>query len=75
VKTRNGKSMPCDPELVSEYVVDDKPTESPRRLILLDPNGSVHSAWRASVLTSGSREISGYVVHWSTCPKAKEFRA
>jgi hypothetical protein len=65
--------MPCDPGRVSEYVTD-APTASDTRVTVIDPDGDTHAGYRASVLTHGAREVSGYVSHFSTCPKAREFR-
>ena len=65
--------MPCDPEERIEWVTDT-PVTTGRKVSLLDPGGSLDTGYIATVLTSGSRELRGYVPHWATCKKASEFK-
>ena len=77
ITTPAGKSMPVDPELLSEWVVDDpKPLPVPHhRITLLSSDGKrMQNGYQCSVLTPGSHQIEGHVPHWATCPKAKDFK-
>lgn len=60
VRTTSGKKMPCDPDMVTI-------TESLQGMTLILPSGAVIA--KATLLGA-----KGYVPHWATCPKAKEFR-
>jgi hypothetical protein len=73
VTTRSGKSMPCDPDVIHEWVTDATKTTSVR-IILQDPDGDTHTGWQATAITPGAFEISGYVPHWATCPQRDAFR-
>lgn len=74
LKTRSGQSMPCDPGKLIEWVTDTPSAASTRRITLLDLDGDTHTGYLASVLTPGSRQIDGSLSHFSSCPKAGEFR-
>lgn len=65
--------MPCDPELLTEWITD-KPVTTNQRVTLQDPDGDTHSGYLATVLTPGARQIDGYRPHWASCPKREEFR-
>lgn len=43
LKTKNGKSMPCD-------------------------------ANKVTIITENGETVTGYVPHWATCPKYKQFK-
>jgi len=75
LKTPAAKSMPVDPEKLSEWVTDEPPTGTEaRRINLVTDEGRMETGYQGSVLTPGSRSIEGYIPHWATCPKAQEFR-
>lgn len=66
IKTDKGKSMPCDPDPVPYWERRGAPGK------VVTPNGIV-----VSCDFEGPRETStgiGYVFHFSTCPKANDFR-
>ena len=66
IGTPGGKSIPCDPEEVTYW---EKPRAKGK---VVTPNGMV-----LSCEFSGEPEKAtgiGYVSHWSTCPKAGQFR-
>jgi len=65
--------MPCDPELLSEWVTDTTKTTAVR-ITLQDPDGDTHTGYIATVLTRGSRRITGYRSHWASCPDREKFR-
>lgn len=73
IRTRSGKSSPCDPDKRTEWVTDE-PVTTRHRITLQDPDGDTHTGYLATVLTHGARQIDGYVPHWSTCPAAKAFK-
>lgn len=73
LKTPAGKSMPVDPGWLSEWVVSE-PTAGAKRITLTTGDGSTETGWLASVITPGARQIEGYMAHWSTCPRAWQFR-
>ena len=75
VATRDGKAMPCDPELISEWIMDDAPARALRpNVTLVDPDGEIQTGHRTSLLAPASRNVTGYLPHWITCPRASEFR-
>ena len=61
IKTKSGKSMPCDAEPV-HYVPGGKDRA-------VTASGNVVSC----EIVSGGGEI-GYRPHWATCPNAKRFK-
>jgi hypothetical protein len=75
ITTPNGKHMPVDPEHLTEWVTDEAKIEGARKISLLTSDGKVlERGYLATVLTPGSREIRGFVPHWSTCPQAHDFK-
>lgn len=67
VRTKAGKNMPCNPELVtyvSRYGAKDK---------IVTPNGEVLSGEVVSAGTLNSTGI-GYISHFATCPNADRYR-
>lgn len=81
--TRAGKAMPVDPDRLTEWLVtrDEAPEAfanigpgTARLLTLVTPEGHVITGYQGSVLTPGAHEVVGYVPHWATCPKAKDFK-
>ena len=62
IKTKSGKSMPCDAEPV-HYVPGGKDRA-------VTTSGNVVSC----EIVSGGGEI-GYRPHWATCPNAKRFKS
>ena len=66
VKMPGGKSMPCDPDLIPYWEREGASGK------VVTPNGEV-----LSCVFSGDADKAtgvGYVLHWSTCPKAEQFR-
>lgn len=66
IKTTGGKSLPCDPDPLT-YREAAKGRER-----IVTPNGEV-LACEIESDTSKATGI-GYKAHWSTCPKADDFR-
>lgn len=60
-RTANGKSMPCDPE-----VIFFTPAGGPETFVT--PDGKTVRGKR-----SRDGQI-GYISHWATCPKSNKFR-
>jgi hypothetical protein len=73
LKTTAGKAMPIDPEKLQEWVTDTARQTAPK-ITLVTTDGRMETGWQASVITPGSRSIEGYVPHFATCPKAKDFK-
>lgn len=73
IETRSGKAMPCDPEELSEWIVEGSGATG-SRVTLQDPGGDTLSGVRSSMLAPGAREIRGYVPHWATCPNRDQFK-
>jgi hypothetical protein len=73
ITTTAGKPMICDPEKLQEWVTDT-PRQTAPKITLVTSDGQMETGWQASVIVSGSRSIEGYVPHWATCPKAKDFK-
>lgn len=73
ITTRSGKGMPVDPDRLIEYLTDE-PLASPKRIALVTEDGLTITGYQGSVLTPGASKVEGYVPHWSTCPRAKDFK-
>lgn len=66
VRTCAGKSMPCDPELVTYWAQDGGKEK------IVTPNGEVVSA---SLEGEANRATGlGYISHFATCPEAGRFK-
>lgn len=74
ITTRSGKAMPVDPEHLQEWLIEDGFAGIGPRITLITSDGETVSGRQGSVISQGSRRVDGYVPHWSTCPKAKDFR-
>ena len=75
LRTPTGKAMPVDPEYLHEWVTEEPAEPGRRRITLMAGDGDrLETGYLASVVTPTSRQIEGYVPHWSTCPKAAEFK-
>ncbi len=78
MRTESGKAMPCDPEVLTEYLVpmeDATPAQRQEtRLTLVTTDGRVVTGIMGTCLTPFVREWKGRVPHWATCPQAKDFR-
>jgi len=66
IRMPGGKSMPCDPEQVVYW---EKPKAKGK---VVTPNGEVLSCEFSGDLQKATGV--GYVSHWSTCPKASQFK-
>lgn len=66
IKTLGGKSMPCDQEQVMYW------EKAKAKGKVVTPNGEVLSCEFSGDLNNATG--MGYVSHWSTCPKATDFR-
>ena len=66
IRTLAGKSIPGDPEQVMYW---EKPKAKGK---VVTPNGEVLSCKFEGELNKATGV--GYVPHWSTCPRAGEFR-
>lgn len=66
IQTANGKSIPCNPIKVVYWA------QKGGKERIVTPNGKVI----ACAFGGDEKDITGlgYVPHWSTCPKAKDFR-
>ena len=66
IKTNTGKSMPCDPAMVTYW-------EKPKALgKVVTPNGEILSCVFEGELEKATG--AGYISHFSTCPKADRFK-
>ncbi len=66
LKTESGKSMPVDPEKVMYWKVRG----GKKRIVT--PNGETVACELSGDLQDATG--MGYVPHWSTCPKWKDFK-
>ena len=66
IKTRSGKSMPCDPRLEPYWARKGAKGK------ILTPNGDVVSCDFEGNLSEATGV--GYVPHFATCPNADSFR-
>lgn len=66
IPTLGGKSMPCD----AKQVIYKERKGAKGKIVT--PNGEVLSAEPTNDL--GAATGIGYVPHWATCPKAKDFK-
>lgn len=66
IRTRGGKNMPVDPEMISYRRPDagEKPTEK-----IVTQHGEVVSANRTGSTTA---EGTGYISHFATCTKRRK---
>lgn len=69
VQMKSGKSMPCNPELVTYRV--PREGKGPERIVT--PNGEVVSAEIVHGVPQDATGI-GYISHFATCPAADMFR-
>jgi len=71
IKTKNGKSIPVDPEPVKFIPSNDYDK-------FVQADGTVQTGMRARSedFNEASQGIleEGYVSHWATCPAAEDFR-
>jgi uncharacterized protein YfaQ (DUF2300 family) len=74
IKSSAGKAIPCDPELLQEWLDSDAPATEKRRLALVTAEGQVIAGKQGSILTPGARAVEGYVSHFASCPQAAQFR-
>ena len=63
-KMKSGKKMPCDPEII-RFIPDEG------KEVFITPEGETKHGRRVGVVES----LMGYVPHWSTCEKMKQFKA
>lgn len=66
IKMNSGKSMPCDPDPVPYWAGAGFHNR------IVTPNGEV-----IACKLNGYRENAtgiGYIPHWATCPKCKDFK-
>ena len=68
LKTKTGKHIPCNPVLV-KYWQKHGGTKK-----IVTPDGDVISCETEPGLFDRTADGSGYIPHWSTCPKADDFR-
>ena len=66
IKTRAGKSMPCDPKPINYRIKPDG------NLKLVTPAGDVISC--EAVEEPAEARSGGYMPHWSTCDAPDNFR-
>ena len=67
IKTRNGKSIPVNPESV--YFI---PAGGPNTYVMMD--GSVKRG-RSPEYDDDEKRMIGFISHFATCPAADTFRA
>lgn len=66
IQTVNGKSMPCDPGMVTYW---EKPGAAGK---VITPNGMTLSCEFEGDIQNATG--IGYRPHWATCPEAKKFK-
>jgi len=67
IRTKAGKHMPCNPELVEYWLEKDGPNK------IVTRNGEVVScAFEQMTLIEPTG--TGYISHWDTCPSADKHR-
>lgn len=71
IRTTTGKAMPCDPERELFWLSSE--ANGPR-VIVITEEGECVAGKQGSVLTPGARSVEGFVNHWGTCAKAKDFK-
>lgn len=69
-----GKAMPCDPELLTEWL-DDTAGKAASTRTFITADGVAITGRRGTAIEPVTREVVGRVPHWSTCPDAAKFRA
>lgn len=67
VRTKSGKNMPCDLELIDYCIPHDR--SGKERFVT--PEGEVVAAERAK---GEAADGCGYISHFATCPKASRHR-
>jgi hypothetical protein len=65
IKTPGGKSMPCDPDPVPYWAGKEFHSR------IVTPNGEVIACKLNGYKTATG---IGYIPHWATCPKYKDFK-
>ena len=73
ITMESGKAMPVDPERRDEWI-DTTAGKAITLFRLVTPEGQVVIGRRGTSIEPTTSRYEGYVPHWSTCPKAKEFR-
>jgi len=66
IPTLGGKSMPCDAEPVTYWAGKEYHSK------IVTPNGEVISCKLNGYIQNATG--IGYIPHWATCPKAKDFK-
>lgn len=66
IKTSRGKSMPCDPKQVMYWET------SKGHYRIVTPNGEVIACELNGDVDRATG--IGYIPHWGTCPKCKDFK-
>lgn len=69
----SGKAMPVDPERRDEWI-DTTAGKAVALFTLVTPEGQLIMGRRGTSIEPNTSRFEGYVPHWATCPKAKEFR-
>lgn len=67
------KAMPVDPERRDEWI-DTTAGKAVALFTLITPEGKLIVGRRGTSIEPATSRYEGYVPHWATCPKAKEFR-
>ena len=69
----SGKAMPVDPERRDEWI-DTTAGKAMALFTLATPEGKIVAGRRGTSIEPATSRYEGYIPHWATCPKAKEFR-
>lgn len=74
VKTEAGRSMPCDPTVLSQAEAQALADESGKRVIIVTESGGVVHFWRGRTVLPVASKDGGRISHWATCPSATQHR-
>lgn len=74
IRTVNGASMPCDPDLVTIYLADIRQPHLVSVTVTTD-EGETHRGYSSKPAGElFERTVTGRVSHFATCPEARRHR-
>ena len=73
IAMESAKAMPVDPERRDEWI-DTTAGKAITLFRLVTPEGQVVIGRRGTSIEPATSRYEGYVPHWISCPKTKEFR-
>jgi hypothetical protein len=75
IMSKNGKPIPCDPELVVAHLYLRTPRHAGEETItLVTEEGITIRGVTASATEPNTTRVEGYISHFSTCEHAESFR-